>query len=181
MAHEAQSELSDAEMRAVALSELKQAAGWATLGLAILVGSLRMDRLESQNINPYTVPGLLPGLLGVAMTLLAGLLALRSWRRGALAAGVGRSGIDAVAVRRILLVLALCIGFDVALVGRGLPFWLAAAIFVSVAIVSLQHPQRRVAGRALSLRDVAVAIVIGLGAGGAITLVFQQLFLVRLP
>ena len=162
MAHEAQSELSDAEMRAVALSELKQAAGWATLGLAILVGSLRMDRLESQNINPYTVPGLLPGLLGVVMTLLAGLLALRSWRRGALAADAERSGIDAASVRRILLVLVLCVGFDVALVG-------------------LQHPQRRVAGRVLSLRDVAVAIVIGLGAGGAITLVFQQLFLVRLP
>ena len=181
MEHEAQPELSDAEMRAVARSELKQAAGWATLGVAILVASLRMDRLESQNINPYTVPGLLPGLLGVAMTLLAGLLALRSWRRGALAAGAGRSRIDAATVRRILLVLVLCIGFDVALVGRGLPFWLAAAIFVSIAIVSLQQPQRRAAGRALTLRDVAVAVVIGLGAGGAITLVFEQLFLVRLP
>ena len=43
-----------------------------------------MDRLERQNINPYTVPGLLPGLLGIAMILLGGVLALRSWRRGAL-------------------------------------------------------------------------------------------------
>jgi hypothetical protein len=181
MEHDAQLELSDAEVRAIARSELKQATGWATLGVAILVGSLRMDRLESQNINPYTVPGLLPGLLGMAMTLLAGLLALRSWRRGALTAGAGRSEIDAATVRRVLLVLVLCIGFDVALVGHGLPFWLAAAIFVGIAIVSLQHPQRRAAGRPLSLRDVAVAAVIGLGAGGAITLVFQQLFLVRLP
>jgi hypothetical protein len=181
MEHGTQPESSAGEMHAVARSELKQAAGWATLGLAILVGALRMDRLESQNINPYTVPGLLPGLLGVAMTLLAGLLALRSWRRGALLAGAGKAGFDATVARRIVLVLVLCIGFDVALVGHGLPFWLAAAIFVSVAIVSLQHPQRRAAGRSVSLREVALAVVIGLGAGGAITLVFQQLFLVRLP
>jgi hypothetical protein len=78
-------------------------------------------------------------------------------------------------------VLGLCVGFGVVLVGHGLPFWLAAAIFVSVAIVTLQAPQRAAAGRRLSVRDVIVAIVIGLGAGGAITLVFQQIFLVRLP
>ena len=181
MEQEPQPGPSVAELREVARSELKQAAGWATLGAAILIGSLRMDRLESQNINPYTVPGLLPGLLGVAMMLLAGLLALRSWRHGALAGGGTRAPIDPARVRRIVLVLALCIGFDVALVGHGLPFWLAAAIFVSVAIVSLQRPQRQAAGRSLSLRDLAVAAVIGLGAGGLITLVFQQLFLVRLP
>ena len=42
------------------------------------------DRLEQQHINPYTVPGLLPGLLGLMMILLGTILALRSWRRGAL-------------------------------------------------------------------------------------------------
>jgi len=182
MEHGAEPELLADEARAVARSDLKQAAGWAVLGLAILVGSLRMDRLESQNINPYTVPGLLPGLLGVAMTLLAGLLALRSWRRGALVASAAPGPrLEGPTARRVLLVLALCIGFGVGLVGHGLPFWLAAATFVSVAIVSLQRPQRRAAGRSLTARDVVVAAVIGLGAGGAITLVFQQLFLVRLP
>ena len=60
----------------------------------MLALSFAMDRLEAQHINPYTVPGLLPGLLGIVMILLGGLLALRSWRRGALhqsaAAGYGR-------------------------------------------------------------------------------------------
>ena len=58
--------------------------GWIALGVAVLIGSITMDRLERQHINPYTVPGLLPGLLGIAMILLGGVLALRSWRRGAL-------------------------------------------------------------------------------------------------
>ena len=65
-------------------SDLKDGLGWMALGVAILVGSITMDRLEQQHINPYTVPGLLPGLLGIAMILLGGILALRSWRRGAL-------------------------------------------------------------------------------------------------
>jgi hypothetical protein len=182
MNREASSELPEIEMRLAARSELMQATGWAALGLAVLVASLHMDRLESQNINPYTVPGLLPGLLGVVMMLLAGLLALRSWRRGAFAADVSNApGIDAPTARRVALVLALCLAFGIGLVGHGLPFWLAAALFVSVAIMSLQLPQRRGAGRRLALRDVAIAIAIGLGAGGAITLVFQQVFLVRLP
>lgn len=174
-------ERGEVELRLAARSDLVQAGGWAALGFAILVVSLRMDRLESQNINPYTVPGLLPALLGVAMMMLAGLLALRSWRRGALLAGPPAAGFDRTGARRLLLVLSLCLVFGVGLVGHGLPFWLAAALYVSVAIVSLQRPQRADLGRTLSARDVVLAATIGLGAGGAITLVFQQLFLVRLP
>ena len=182
MNHDDEAELSPAAARLAARAELRQSLGWAALGAAILIASLRMDRLESQNIDPHTVPGLLPGLLGIVMLLLAGLLALRSWRRGALAADLSRAAaFDAATARRVALVLALCLVFGVVLVGHGLPFWAAAALFVSVAIVSLQAPLRVAAGRRLGLRDVALAIVIGLGAGGAITLVFQQIFLVRLP
>src|ERR1700761_4230460 len=61
-------------------SDLLAAIGWMVLGGAILTGSLMMDRLEDQDINPYTIPGLLPGLLGIAMIILGALLALRSWR-----------------------------------------------------------------------------------------------------
>jgi hypothetical protein len=67
------------------------------------------------------------------------------------------------------------------MIGHGLPFWLAAAIFVSVAIVALQHGQRSAAGRRLTLRNVISAVAIGLGAGLGTTLVFQNIFLVRLP
>ncbi len=181
MEHEAKDEPGDAEPRFAARADLAQAAGWAALGFAILVVSLRMDRLENQNINPYTVPGLLPALLGVAMMLLATLLALRSWRRGARLAGKATVAFDRAGAKRLVLVLSLCLVFGVGLVGHGLPFWLAAALYVSVAIVVLQRRQRIALGRRVSARDIVVATAIGLGAGGAITLVFQQLFLVRLP
>src|SRR5205085_6756629 len=39
-------------------ADLKDAIGWVVFGIAVLVGSITMDRLEQQNINPVTVPGL---------------------------------------------------------------------------------------------------------------------------
>jgi hypothetical protein len=164
-----------------ARSELIQATCWTALGAATLIGSLRMDRLEAQHINPYTVPGLLPGLLGITMMLLGILLALRSWRRGGLEARHALFDFNPAEARRIALVLVLCIGFGVVLVGHGLPFWLASAVFVSVAIDTLQRPGGPDARWRVSLRDALVAVVIGLCAGGAITLVFERIFLVRLP
>jgi hypothetical protein len=163
-------------------SDFKSAIGWMGLGIAILVGSVMMDRLEKQDINPYTIPGLLPGLLGIAMTILGALLAARSWRPRLLAASVASDASAHRAERkRLVLVLGLCLTFGVVLVGHGLPFWLAAAIFVTVAILSLQYQQRQSTGQRLSLRMIVTAAAIGLGAGIAITIMFQELFLVRLP
>jgi Tripartite tricarboxylate transporter TctB family len=156
--------------------------GWMALGATILIASILMDRLEQQHINPYTIPGLLPGLLGIAMIVLGGLLALRSWRRG----GVKRppsnpTAQDRAQRRRLWMVIALCMTFDVALVGHGLPFWLAAWTFVTTAILLLQHGARKAAGQKLTARVWLKAGAIGLGAGLAITLVFQEIFLVHLP
>ena len=39
-----------------------------------------MDRLESQGADPWSVPGLVPGIIGVVITLLGLALLLRSLR-----------------------------------------------------------------------------------------------------
>ena len=171
---------SSAEDHAALRSDLLSALGWMALGIAILIGSVMMDRLEKQGINPYTIPGLLPGLLGIAMTILGALLAARSWRPHLLASA-GKAAINRAEQMRILLVLGLCLTFGVVLVGHGLPFWLAAAIFVTAAIFALQYQQRKAIGEALTLRQFATTAAIGLSAGVAITIVFQEIFLVRLP
>jgi len=162
-------------------SDFLSAIGWMGLGIAILIGSVTMDRLEKQGINPYTIPGLLPGLLGIAMTILGALLAARSWRPHLLASTANGAPADRAERKRLLLVLGLCLTFGVVLVGHGLPFWLAAAIFVSAAILSLQYQQRKSSGQKLSARMVVTTVAIGLGAGIIITIVFQEIFLVRLP
>src|SRR6266404_6065925 len=156
-------------------SDFLSALGWIGLGIAILIGAVTMDRLEKQDISPYTIPGLLPGLLGIAMTILGMLLAARSWRPHLLASA-NRAPVHRTERKRLLLVLGLCLAFGVGLVGHGLPFWLAAAIFVTTAILSLQYQSLKSAGERLNLRRLVTVAAIGLGAGVAITIVFQEIF-----
>ena len=169
------------EARAFAARDLRGALGWAVFGFAVLVLSIRMDRLEAQHINPYTIPGLLPGLLGIVMLGLGVLLGVRSWRRGGRFVAGPQLAPSGLAVRRLALVIGLIVAYTVVLLGRGLPFWLGAAIFVIASILLLQAPQRAAEGRAVSLRDIASAVAVGLASGWIITWVFQDAFLVRLP
>src|ERR1700694_5938440 len=100
---------SEAENVAGLRSDFMSAIGWMGLGIAILIGSVTMDRLEKQGINPYTIPGLLPGLLGCAMAILGALLALRSWRPHLLASTAKGAPADRAEQKRLLLVLGLCL------------------------------------------------------------------------
>jgi len=163
-------------------TDLLSAIGWMTLGIAILIGSVMMDRLEDQDINPYTIPGLLPGLLGIAMIILGALLAIRSWRAAPFRPTETTDTSTSHAGRkRLALVLGLCLAFGVGLVGHGLPFWLTVVVFVTASILSLQYQQRPAIESPLGLRRFAAATAIGLGAGIAITIIFQDFFLVHLP
>ena len=163
-------------------SDLEAGLGWMALGIAILIGSVTMDRLEQQHINPYTVPGLLPGLLGIMMTLLGGIVTLRSWRRGALRLPVPAVTADLLEQRRrIGIVIALCMGYGVVLVGHGLPFWLASAIYVTGSMLILQRLSRDEDERRFTVRGFIKALVIGVGSGVITSVVFQELFLVRMP
>src|ERR1700709_452562 len=92
---------SAAEDLAALRSDFLSAFGWIPLGIALLTGSVMMDRLEKQGINPYTIPGLLPGLLGIAMTILGALLAARSWRPHLFAATAKPAPADRAAHKRL--------------------------------------------------------------------------------
>jgi hypothetical protein len=165
-----------------ARSDLKDAAGWVALGLAVLIGSITMDRLQGQNINPVTVPGLLPGLLGIAMILLGSALGVRSWRRGALAQVTPAPTADQREERRrVWIAIALCVGYGVVLVGHGLPFWLASTIYVTASILVFQRISREPDQRQLGVKAWAKALAIGAGASVVTWLVFEMVFLVRLP
>ncbi len=163
-------------------SDLKDAVGWLALGVVTLIGSLRMERLEAQNINPYTVPGLLPGLLGLAMIVLGGVLALRSCLRGALTQPVPPAGPDQREERvRVAVAVALCIGYGGVLVGHGIPFWLASTIYVTASILVFRRMSRVPEERSLGARALANALIIGVCSSVVTWLVFERVFLVRLP
>ncbi|MEO7549497.1 MAG: tripartite tricarboxylate transporter TctB family protein [Ramlibacter sp.] len=170
------------EKHAAPRSDLKDAAGWTALGLAVLIGSIRMDRLEAQNINPVTVPGLLPGLLGLAMILLGTVLGLRSWRRGALVLPVPPASADEHEQRkRVAIAIALCIGYGVVLVGHGIPFWLASSIYVTGSILIYRRLSRDPQERQLGARAWLKSLAIGAITSAVTWAVFERVFLVRLP
>jgi hypothetical protein len=163
-------------------SDFWQGVGWVAFGLAVLVLSVTMDRLESQNINPYTIPGLLPAVLGVAMMLVGGIVAIRSWRRGAFDHPREPFTPHQREVRkRVWTVVVLVAIYSVVLVGHGLPFWLASWIFVTGTIVILQRMSQDPQERRLTPRFWAKALVIGVLASVITQVVFQDIFLVRLP
>lgn len=163
-------------------SDFWQGVGWLVFGLAVLIGSLAMDRLEAQNINPYTIPGLLPAILGIAMMLLGAVIAVRSWRRGAFAQTREPFTAHQREVRkRVWIVVALVAIYSVALVGHGLPFWLASSIFVTGSILILQRLGQDPVERRLTPKAWGKALLIGVIASVVVQVVFQDVFLVRLP
>lgn len=163
--------------RPIASADLVGSLVWIVLGAAVFHGAWTMDRLEAQHINPYTAPGLVPGVLGLGLVLLGGILLLRSLR------GAGSAGGDDAAppliTPRLLVALALCLTYAIGLVGRGLPFWLSTVLFVFVSIAVFQWSERRARGQIG--RGLAVAALCAIGLAVGVTLVFQELFLVRLP
>jgi hypothetical protein len=159
-------------------TDLISAAFWMLFGGAIVVGAWRMDRLEYMHINPYTAPGLVPGILGAFIALFGLIMGIRAVRAGALQGGAAISG-ESIFNGRVALSAALCIAFAAGLVGHGPPFWLAAGIFVFLHIFLFQYAERR--ERNEVAKGALVAFAVAVSASFVITMTFQELFLVRLP
>ena len=157
------------------------ALGLVALGLGTMVESWRMPRLEEMHINPYTVPGLVPGILGTVLAVLGFVLLLRSARAGGWrlwAAEHPGATSSRREVRRAGLTLALTIGYAGGLVGR-VPFWLATFSFVFAFTVLFEWQRGR--SRRATVRALAIAALLAGLVAAAVTAVFQYLFLVRLP
>jgi len=151
-------------------SDLGGGVGWVAFGLAILAASWRMDRFEAMGATVYTAPGFVPALFGFSLVLLGALLA---WRGASARPASAGAEAEPLVSRRIALMLVLTLAYAAGLVGR-VPFWLATSVFVAAftgAFADTSPPARRV--------------LTALASGGlttlAVLLVFERIFLVRLP
>ncbi len=157
---------------------------WIALGGLIVVASWQMDRLEQQGATPWSAPGLWPGIVGALLAILGGCLVWRSVGRARIAgwqAGRDRGAV-LVPASRFGLAAALFFVYALLLVGRGLPFWLGTALFVMAYVFVFRRANRSDDGESTAdRRDAFLAIVCGVATALAVTLVFEQLFYVRLP
>jgi hypothetical protein len=166
--------------RPSARADLWGGAFWIAFGAAIAVASWRMDRLEKLGVSFFTAPGLVPGILGVLMVACGGVLAVRALREGALGARQRPALLlRPETLRRAGITLLLTLGFAIVLVGHGLPFPVAAAIYLFAQIAVVQYPERK--AKKQVGRGLAAATAVAVGAAGVISALFQYVFLVRLP
>lgn len=150
-------------------------------GTGVLIESLRLPRLDHLNVNPYTVPGLVPGLLGAILTACGLAMLVRSIIRGGwrlnLTSGSVSEFLRATPVRRIAVVLALTLVYALGLFGW-LPFWLATMVFVFAFVVITEA---MAVGGMPKLTNIAIAAALAVVVGFGVEFVFEQLFYVRLP
>jgi putative tricarboxylic transport membrane protein len=147
------------------------------LSLAILAIALGMPTYRERQGEIYVAPGLVPGIYAIVLALLSATLGVRALLRARL--GLGRTAPPEPGGTAIPLALVAVLGliYCFGLIGR-MPFWLATALFVAAFVAVFELPATP---RPRWPRSVAVAAAIGIGTGVAVTLVFQKLFLVRLP
>jgi hypothetical protein len=151
-------------------------------GVTTIVLSVTMPRLEHRGINPYTIPGLVPGLLGAAIVIMGAVLFLRSVYNRGYSFRISRQRLSEIIavpqVQRVAATLLICLIYALGLIGR---LWYPAStlIFVLAFIVVFEY-QREQPLRGQSRRIVTAGIEALLTAA-VVSAVFRYLFLVRLP
>ncbi len=156
-------------------ADLITAAVLFVFGVAIVQQAFVMPRFVEQSGTGLTAPGIVPGFYGVMLALLSVVLGVRAIGRGgwAVRGPVAKATGDG---RRLGLAALLGVLYSGVLVGR-VPFWIASALFVFAFTTAFewdQGPERRA-------RRMIEAALIGIGTGVAVMLVFEKLFLLRLP
>ena len=152
----------------------------AVILIAVSVGALveswRMPRLEHLSVNPYTVPGIVPGLLSGVLILLGIVLLVRAIRQGGWR--LDAASLSSAVGGRLVLMLLLTLGYAAGLVGR-LPFWAATFLFVFLFVLLFEwRADRPPAGH---LKSGGFALVLAVAVAAGVSALFQYVFLVRLP
>jgi len=155
-----------------ARSDMWGGAGWVGLGLLIVGGSVQMERYESMGAQLYTMPGFVPGMIGGLVAVLGLVLMLRGWLRRATEATADAA--EPLLNRRIVITMVLSLLYAGLLIGRA-PFWLVTALFVAAFVATFTPEDRSRTRRAV------VAVLTGVLTSTVVTVVFEQVFLVRLP
>jgi hypothetical protein len=150
-------------------------------GTAIFVISLRMPTMADQNQSVFSAPGIVPGFIGVMLMLLSVSMLLRSIKNKALAeireGLIPKAALAQVTTQRIGLTLLLCVCYGLLLGKLWFPIPTFSFIFVFIFLFEYDFK----AALKPQVRKIVVALIIALITTILVTLVFQKLFLVKLP
>lgn len=150
--------------------------------VSVLVLSVQLPRLEHRNINPYTVPGIVPGFLAIVIGVLSIVLLIRSIVKGGWRLGLNRESVGGFlrseTAWRLALTIGLCIIYGILMVGS-MPYWLATGVFIFVFILAFELKLREpLAGQ---WKRFLFAGIVSIVATAIVSVMFRYLFLVDLP
>ena len=149
---------------------------------AVIMLSLRLPRLEHRDINEWTIPGLVPALIGGVIGLMAIVLLIRALRWGGHRLGLSpkrlREFADMAELRRAVATIAICLFYALVLVGL-VPYVVGTFLFVFLFILLFTY-QREIPIRQQG-KTILVAAVEALIVSTAVASLFRYVFLVRLP
>lgn len=160
--------------RSSAKADLVTAAILVVFSAAIIKISLGMPRFEEREISPWTVPGIVPGLVGAILLVLALILLVQAWRRLRVEAP---EQVPPGTRRRFLLCLGLCGAYALSI--GWAPF--APITFAFVFVFCFGFEFLRNDTRRRNLLSAIIAAVLGIGVAVVVFYVFTELFLIRLP
>ena len=152
------------------------------VSLYVILESWRMPRMEHLGAHPLSVPGIVPAFLATVLIIFGGVLVVRSIAAGGHRLGLsmakGREALARPGNRRLLVTLALTVGYAGFLIGR-IPYELATGLFIFAFIVLFEW-QPGLSPRK-SAKMLAVAALLAIVTTGLVSWAFERLFLVTLP
>ncbi len=151
-------------------------------GISVLVLSLQMPRFEEHDVNPYSVPGIVPGFLGAVIAFLGVVLLIRSilqkgYRLG-ISGGTVKDFFSSEVTKRFALTIAISVIYALVLLGR-ISYPIATGVYIFAFIFIFEYEWKK--SFSDQLKKVLMALVISVIFSAAVTGVFRYLFLVNLP
>jgi hypothetical protein len=151
--------------------------------ISVVVSSYTMPRLERRGIDPFSAPGVVPGMIGVILLCLSLILFVRSLRKGGYrlfsrAEAAEQAKRHPGAAGRVLLTLAISLIYSVGCLGR-FDYSIITILYVFSFICLFEYrPEQPISGQK---KMFSLALLQAVIASLLITVVFRHLFLVDLP
>lgn len=151
--------------------------------LSVVVLSYTMPRLERRGIDPFSAPGVVPGMIGLVLLCLALILFVRSVRQGGyrlFSTGIVSPDepVHNGAFLRVGLTLTVSLVYAVGLLGR-MNYSISTALYILVFICLFEYQPGQ--GLLKQRKMFFFALLQAAVASLLITVIFQKLFLVDLP
>ncbi len=151
-------------------------------GLAVFILSVQMPRFEEHGVNPYSVPGIVPGFLGALIGILGVVLFMRSIVRKGYKLGIAGQSVKmfftSESTKRFASTILISVIYALVLLGRTF-YSIATLLYVFAFIFVFEYEWKKPFIQ--QWQRVLIAALVAVLVSAGVTAVFQYLFLVNLP